>query len=110
VRRASLYALVLLLTVLVGCRSHVVSVTIHNATATTLRNVEFQYPGGSFGRTVLAPSESYTYRIKVMRPGSPVLNVDANGTVRTKTGPSLQRDSEGNLQIEITDSEISFTR
>jgi hypothetical protein len=110
VRRTYLHASVLLITVLIGCRSHVVSVTIHNATNATLRNVEFQYPGGSFGRNVLAPGESYTYRIKVMRSGSSVLNLDANGTLRTKTGPSLQANSEGALQVEVTSSYISFTR
>ena len=108
--RVFVAASVLLIALLTGCRSHVVTVTIHNATNTTLRNVEFQYPGGSFGKNTMPPGDSYTYRIKVMRSGSPVLNVDAEGTLRTKSGPALQANSEGALQVEITDSDISFAR
>lgn len=65
-------AFLLVLAFLSGCtfQSHVIQVTLVNKGDTDARNIEFRYPGGSFGVSSLAPGKTYDYRIKPFYSGA----------------------------------------
>jgi hypothetical protein len=95
---------------LAGCRSHVIAVTVTNHSGAEIRNLEVNYPGGSFGKESLADGESYTYRIKTLRAGDfTIAFEDVGGHVRVKKGPKLNGNQEGFLNVEIQRGDIAFT-
>jgi hypothetical protein len=95
-----------------GCRSHGVIVTVRNHSGAEVRNLEVQYPGGSFGRSLLKNDESYTYRVKVLRPGTvTVAFEDPRGNIHRSTGPDYPANADGTLAVSIDESSnASYSR
>ena len=60
----TLLAASILLLLISGCtfQSRVIQVTLVNNGQHEARNIEFRYPGGSFGVASLAPGKTYEYR------------------------------------------------
>ena len=107
-RRLAIAMFVLLL--LAGCRSRVITVATTNTTHAIIRNLEVQYPGGSYGIPVLEPGRTHEYRIKPFRAGDLLVSyIDESGTVRKHTGPTLKKDEEGRIVITISPSDFKWT-
>jgi hypothetical protein len=101
-RLFSLAVLFLLLFATLGCRSHGVSVTVNNDSGGNVRNLEVQYPGGSFGKSVLPHSGSYSYRVKILREGAIMIAFDGpDGKTHRSTGPTYSSNADGNLTATI---------
>jgi hypothetical protein len=99
-----------LLYLLAGCRSHVIVVTVTNHSGAEMRNLEVNYPGGSFGKESLASGESCTYRIKTLRSGEfTIAFEDAGGHAHAKKGPKLNGNQEGSLNVDVQPAEVSFS-
>lgn len=107
--RARVVLPIFLFCLLAGCRSHVIVVMVTNHSGTELRNLEINYPGGSFGKESLADGESYTYRIKTLRAGDfTIAFEDLSGHARAKKGPKLNGNQEGSLNVDIQPGDIAF--
>lgn len=92
-----------------GCRSRVINVTIENRSGAELRNVEVQYPGGSYGRSAIPAGSTYSYRIKVLRSGALLFSyTDAAGKTVTTTGPAVTPQLEGDLVIDVASGGVAF--
>lgn len=85
-----------------GCRSHFISAAIVNESSETVRVVELDYPGASFGVSTLAPHARYSYRFKLLGSGPLALTyTDAKGTAHSSNGPQVQEGQQGGLTVRI---------
>ena len=85
-----------------GCRSHVIQVTLANTSTQPVSNIIVDYPAATFGKNTLGPGDIFHYAIKPIETG--VLKVqftNAQGVNRTFNGPTLQKDQEGSIEIKI---------
>lgn len=102
-RNHSRLVLLLFLAMVVGCRSHVIRVTLTNTSAQPVSNVIVDYPGATFGKNALAAGESYRYVIKPVESGVLQIQfVNAAGVSRAADGPALHKDQEGSIAIGIS--------
>jgi hypothetical protein len=89
-------------TFLMACHSTGVNVTVRNNSSEEIRNLEVDYPGGSFGTSSVAGKGSYNYRIKPLGPGEVVVIFDlAGGAKFRQKGPALSRGEDDNLLITL---------
>jgi hypothetical protein len=96
--------------VLAGCRSHVIAVTITNNGSDAIRNIEVQYPGGSYGINRLEPGRSHTYRIKPFSAATMQISYeDAAGKQQVKSGPRVEKGQEGALSVSIKGRDLTYT-
>ncbi len=87
---------------LVGCRSRYVQTTLVNEGATTLQNVEVDYPSASFGLASLPPGGSFSYRFQIQGSGDlQLLYVDSAQHAHSETGPYVTEGQEGTLRIAL---------
>ena len=85
-----------------GCRSRVIAVTVVNGGTAVVKNIELDYPGGSFGINSLAPGAKFEYRIKVLREGKVSLQFeDGQGRSLKTLGPRMTSSMDGVLRAEI---------
>lgn len=106
--RDRLWLAVLVLFLAAGCRSRVIEVTITNRGTQPVSNIIVDYPGATFGKNTLAPGDTYHYVIKPLDTG--VLKIEftnAAGAIRNFNGPTLHKDQEGSLSIEIDQDSLS---
>lgn len=85
-----------------GCRSHVIQVTLTNTSAQAVSHIIVDYPAATFGKNTLAPGDIFRYAIKPVETG--VLKVhftNAQGVNRSFNGPTLHKDQEGSIEIKI---------
>ena len=101
----------LAITLLAGCRSHNVEVTIVNR-GPAVHVLEFDYPNASFGANQLAQGASYHYSVQVKGDGPISLQYeDAAGKNHSATGPQVHKDQEGQLLVSIdTSGAVSFVK
>ena len=93
----------------VGCRSHVIQVSITNSGTNTIRNVEVQYPGGSYGIAVLNPGYSHQYRIKPFSAATMQISYeDSAGKQHVKSGPRVEKGQEGTLVVTMNGSDLQY--
>jgi hypothetical protein len=86
---------------LAGCAKRYVDFTLTNNSTDTLRTVEIDYPGGSFGRNNIAPGQSFHYRFKSLHDGQlKLIYVDASGE-HQKPGPEWKEDQSGKMSVSI---------
>jgi len=86
----------------IACRSRGIDVTIRNDGQTTIRNVEFDYPGAAFGTGSIAPGASYSYRVKPLSRGEVSLSFEQeNGKTFKQKGPTLVANTDGRLVIVV---------
>lgn len=104
IRDNSRLALLLLLVVAsAGCRSRVIQVTLINTSAQPLSSIVVDYPGATFGKNTLAPGDTYHYVIKPVETGAlKVQFTDAQGANHSFTGPTLQKDQEGSIEVKLS--------
>ena len=96
------------LIVLVGCRSRVVQVKLINTSPKPLSIIVVVYPTATFGVDKLEPGTTYQYPIKLLGTGP--LNIqftDADGHNHTYTGPTLHKNDEGSLTVQLTQNSAS---
>lgn len=87
---------------LAGCRSRGINVTITNTGQQPIRNVELDYPGGSFGRPVIQPNDPFHYRVKITRDGQmKLLFVESNGREHHENGPDVHAGDDGQMTVAI---------
>ena len=88
-----------------GCRSRGINLTIVNTGASALRNIELDYPGGSFGRPLLTPNAPYHYRIKITgNDHLKLLFEESSGKSHRENGPEVHAGDDGDMTITIDDS------
>ena len=89
---------------LAGCRSRspYVQTTLLNEGATTVQNIEVDYPSASFGVSSLEPGRSFMYRFQIQGSGHlQLLYVDSAHRAHSETGPYVAEGQEGTLRIAI---------
>jgi hypothetical protein len=92
-----------------GCRSRTITISIHNGGEHAVRNVEVQYPGGSYGAAQIGPGYTHGYKIKPRSAGTMVISyVDPAGNTQRKNGPRVAVDQEGELKIIVRGAELSW--
>ena len=103
IRDNSRLALLLLLVgASVGCRSRVIQVTLINTSTQPVSNIIVDYPGATFGKNTLAPGDTYHYVIKPLETGALKIQfTNAQGANHSFTGPTLQKDQEGSIEIKL---------
>ena len=100
--------LVLLMLVAVGCHSHVIQVTLINTSAQPVSNIIIDYPGATFGKNILAPGDVYHYVIKPVESGALKIQfTNAQGATHTVSGPAVQKDQEGSIEIKLNQDSAS---
>lgn len=107
-KAATCTILLIALTVLVGCRSRVVNVKLINTSQKPLSIIVVDYPTATFGVDKLEPGATYQYPIKLLGTGP--LNIqftDADGHIHTYTGPSLHKNDEGSVTVQLTQNSAS---
>ena len=86
----------------VACRSRGIDVMIRNDGQTTIRNIEFDYPGAAFGTGSIAPGASYSYRIKPLSRGEVTLSFERDdGKIFRQKGPTVVANMDGRLLIIV---------
>ena len=94
--------LLLLVGASAGCRSRVIQVTLINTSTQPVSNIIVDYPGATFGKNILAPGDSYHYVIKPVETGALKIQfTNAQGANHSFTGPTLQKDQEGSIEIRL---------
>jgi hypothetical protein len=91
-----------------GCRSRVIQVTLINTSAQPVSNIIVDYPGATFGKNQLAPGDVYHYVIKPVETGALKIQfTNAQGTNRRVSGPTVQKDQEGSIEIKLNQDSAS---
>jgi hypothetical protein len=94
----------------VGCRSHVIQVTLINTSTQPVSNIIVDYPGATFGKNTLAPGDAYHYVIKPLETGALKIQfTNAQGVNHSFSGPTLQKDQEGSIEIKLNQESASAT-
>jgi hypothetical protein len=95
-------ALLLSLTLLVGCHSYHVDTTVENRTGSPIELLEVDYPSASFGADKLAPGQVFHYRIQLRGSGQlKVQYTPAGGQMVAVDGPAAAEPQEGTLEIVL---------
>ena len=95
-------ASMLILALIVGCRSYHIDTTIENRTGAPVRLLEVDYPSASFGADRLEPGAIFHYRFQVRGSGPlSIQYTDASGHQAHIGGPNLAEGQHGQLQIVL---------
>lgn len=95
---------------LLACRSHVVEVTVVNASNLPVSTIIVDYPKATFGVNSLAPGKTYVYKIKPLETGPlKVRYTDAQGGIHTFLGHPLHKNQEGSIEIRLTQESATVT-
>jgi hypothetical protein len=106
--KSRLALLLLLVGASVGCRSRVIQVTLINTSTQPVSNIIVDYPGATFGKNTLAPGDTYHYVIKPLETGALKIQfTNAHGANHSFTGPTLQKDQEGSIEIKLNQDSAS---
>jgi len=101
-KRIALAAMTITLLSASGCKSRFITATIQNDTGQPVRMVELDYPGASFGVSVLAPYAQYSYRFKALGTGPLTLSyIEAAGAPHNAAGPVVNDAQGGVLRVNI---------
>jgi hypothetical protein len=102
--------LLALLVVASGClRSQIIEVEIVNTGSTAVRNLEVQYPGGSYGAPELVPNKPHVYKIKPFSAAPiQITYVDSSGKPQIFTGPRVSKGDHGVITIRISDAGLTW--
>jgi len=93
-----------------GCRSRVVEVKLTNTSGQPLSVIIVDYPTATFGVDKLDPGATYEYPIKVLGTGQlKVQFTDANGHSHSFTGPSLEKNDAGVVNVKLTQEAATAT-
>jgi hypothetical protein len=109
-RTASISISSLLLLFLLGCtfQSHVITVTLENRGQAEARNIEFRYPGGSFGVASLAPSKTYEYKIKPFYSGAVEVEYMYGQAKVRSTISRVEKDQVGKALVVMDEAGVKW--
>ena len=97
------WLLLIIFFIFTGCRSHVIKVIVINSSTEKISNVVIDYPGATFGISSLAPDKTFQYAIKPNDSGPLKIQfANAHGADRSSTGPVVNRNDEGAVEIRLT--------
>jgi hypothetical protein len=103
------FALILALAI-TGCGSHVVQITLVNASQQPIKTIIVDYPGATFGKDSLPPGGKFLYKIKPQETGPIKIQFnDAQGNTHNYTGPMLHKNDEGGFEISLTQDSANAT-
>ncbi len=89
--------------VLTGCGSHVVQITLVNASQQPIKTIIVDYPGATFGKDSLPPGGKFLYKIKPLETGPIKIQFnDAQGNTHNYTGPTLHKNDSGGFVLKLT--------
>jgi hypothetical protein len=92
----------------IGCGSHVVQITLVNASQQPVRTIIVDYPGATFGKDSLPPGGKFLYKIKPLETGPLKIQFnDAQGRTHNYTGPTLHKNDDGGFEISLTQDSAS---
>src|SRR4029077_9929196 len=92
----------LLVFILAGCRAHMVTVRLVNASVEPISTVIVDYPSATFGKDKLAPGETFSSPVKFTDTGPiKVQFTDAKGVNHSYTGPVVHQNAEGSIEIKL---------
>lgn len=93
-----------------GCtfQSRVISLTLVNQGRTEARNIEFRYPGGSFGVASLAPGQSYEYKIKPFYNGAVEIEFQYGAAKVRSTVSRVEKDQAGKARVVFDESGVKW--
>jgi hypothetical protein len=95
-------AVFILLAALAGCRAHMVTFKLINASAQPISTIIVDYPSATFGKDKLAPGETFSSPVKLTDDGTLKIQfTDANGHNHASTGPVLHKNEEGLIAIKF---------
>lgn len=104
-KQTSLFISAALLTILLlitGCRSHVVKVNLINVSQQPVTTIVVDYPGATFGKNQLDPGKTYLYPVKPLETGPLKIQfADASGKMHTALGPELHKNDEGLVEVRF---------
>jgi hypothetical protein len=86
----------------------VIHVTLINNGSTEARNMEFRYPGGSFGVASLPPGKSYEYRIKPMYNGAVEVEYLYGQAKVRSTMSKVEKEQNGKATVTIDESGVKW--
>jgi hypothetical protein len=102
VKTAGLAVVGIACTLLVGCRSPHVEITVVNHTGEEARLLEVDYPSASFGADSLAAGGTLHYRVALQGNSAIKVQYNAPGNIlRQATGPSVAEGQNGRLEIDL---------
>jgi hypothetical protein len=106
-RRITLFAIPLIL-IATGCRSRVINVRLLNDSPQPISVIIVDYPGATFGVNTLAPGKTFQYRFKPSETGALKIQfTNAQGVTHKVTGPTVERNQEGRMEIRFTQDSAS---
>jgi len=99
---------VISLLAMTGCRSHVIKVSVTNTSSQPISNVIFDYPGATFGISLLAPGKTFPYVIKPYESGMIRIQfTNAAGAIHTYTGTRVSKGNEGTIDVSLTQDAVT---
>lgn len=94
--------LLLLVIYLTGCRSRGINITITNTGSQPIRNIELDYPGGTFGTPTIQPNDSFHYRMKILGDGQmKLIFQESDGREHHENGPEIHAGDDGEMTVAI---------
>lgn len=99
-----------LLLFIVGCtfQSNVINVTLKNQGHSEARNIEFRYPGGSFGVSSLAPGQSYEYKIKPFYNGGVEIEFHYGEAKVRSTISRVEKNQAGDATVIFDENGVKW--
>lgn len=95
---------------LTGCRAHMATITLINASSQSISTIVVDYPNATFGKDKLAPGEMFSSTVKFTADGPlKVQFTDANGGNHIATGPALHQNQEGHVEIHFAQDKATAT-
>lgn len=102
-RLTKIFLVLPLLMAATGCGSHVVQITLTNASQQPVRTIVVDYPGATFGVNVLEPGKSFQYKIKPLETGPLKIQfTDAQGAIHSYSGTVLKKNDAGEIDVKLT--------
>ena len=92
----------LLAALLTGCRSRGINITLTNTGGQPIRNIELDYPGGTFGTPAIQPNDSFHYRMKILGDGQmKLIFQESDGREHHEKGPEVRAGDDGEMTVAI---------
>ena len=110
-RGASLLIIVLAAVLaMASCRSHMATISLLNTSKEPVSTIIVDYPSATFGKDKLAPTETFSSRVKLTDTGPiKVQFTDAKGATHHHTGPVVSPNAEGTVEIKLDQSDAMIT-
>ena len=93
-----------------GCRAHMITITVVNASTEPISTIIVDYPSATFGKDKLAPGETFSSSVKLTDTGAvKVQFTDAKGANHSQAGPVVHKDEMGSVEIRLDQASAVFT-